>query len=104
MARNDYMIEEENNEFYQVEYNLFAASLGPICQGARKVHTLINNMSNSDDCNIPASLDNSTPFIDALKAAHQAYGKEDAIIVNISDYGNNLFDHLFPIEALNEAG
>ena len=98
------MIEEENDQFFQVEYNLFAASLGPICQGARNVHTLINNMTGSEDSNQPAALNNSIPFIEAMKAGHEAYGKKEAIIVNVSDYGSNLFDHLFPIEALNEAG
>jgi hypothetical protein len=45
MARNDFMIEEENNKFYQVEYNLIASGMGPICEEAHKVHKILNDMT-----------------------------------------------------------
>jgi len=104
MSRNDYMIDEEKDEFYQVEYNLVAASLGPICQGARRVHTQINAMTKTSDTNNPLELNNTKPFIEAFKAAYKAYNKPQSIIVVIADYGNNLFDHLFPFEEIQLAG
>ena len=98
------MVEEENNAFFQVEYNLIASSLGPICQGARKVHTTLNGITDSIKSNSPLNLDNTEPFIKAFKAAHKAYGKKEAIIVSIADNGTNKFDQLFPIEDLALAG
>jgi Eukaryotic glutathione synthase, ATP binding domain len=53
MSRNDYMVEEENNAFYQVEYNLIAASLGSMSQGAREVHNTLNSMTGVEDSNYP---------------------------------------------------
>ena len=105
MARNDYMIEEENSKFFQVEFNLIASSLGPICQGARTVHTQINQMLKSEDSNNPENLNlNTEAFVDAFKAAHKAYGVKDAIIVNVNEYGTNLFDQMFPVDDLLAEG
>lgn len=104
MARNDYMIEESNGAFYQVEYNLIAASLGPLCQKTRKVHKTLNHLTESKDLNVPASLNNTEPFIQAFKSAVEAYGKKNAVIVAIADNGTNIFDHLFPFEDLEASG
>ena len=104
MSRNDFMVEEENNAFYQVEYNLIAAALGPISQGGRKVHTLLNVLTKEEDSNEPLDLKNSQCFIEAFKCAHKAYGNPDAVIVAIKDNGNSLFDHLFMIEELLLSG
>ena len=104
MSRNDYMVEEENDAYFQVEYNLIAASLGPLCERTRKVHRIINSMTESSDANVPSVLNNSHTFIDALKAAVKAYGKKNAVIVTVADNGTNLFDHLYPFEELALAG
>lgn len=104
MSRNDYMVEEQNDTYFQVEYNLIAASLGPLCEKTRKVHKVINSLTESSDSNIPSVLNNAHPFIDALKAAVKTYGKKNAVIVTVADNGTNLFDHLYPFEELELSG
>lgn len=94
MARNDYMLEEENDRFFQVEFNLIAASLGPVCEGTRKVHRTINQLTNTPDSDLPQSLaPNTEEFIKAFKAAHKAYGKKEAVIVMVmGENENSKFD------------
>lgn len=104
MSRNDYMVEEDNGAFYQVEYNLIAASLGSISQGAREVHNSINSMTRVEDSNFPSHLDNNKVFVDAFKAAHKAYGNPDAVIVSLVDTGSSVFDHIFMFEDLELSG
>ena len=104
MSRNDYMVEEENNAFYQVEYNLIAASLGSMSQGAREVHNTLNSMTGVDDSNHPRHIQNNEAFVEGFKAAHKYYGKPNAVIVSLVDVGSNVFDHMFMLEDLEVSG
>ncbi len=104
MSRNDYMVEEENKAFYQVEYNLIASSLSSICEGARVAHNVINRMTGVNDSNTPEHLRNTQIFIEAFKAAHKAYGKPEAVIVALVDTGSSLFDHIFMQDDLELSG
>jgi hypothetical protein len=91
MARNDFMFEEETGDFYQVEFNLFAASLGSICEGTRKVHRALNALTGRR-LGDPEKLENTSEFLKALVAGHKAYGNPDAVILMLTDCGSNVFD------------
>lgn len=98
------MVEEENSKFYQVEYNLIAAGMGPICEQTKKVHNIINGMTGKPSSDIK-DLENTQTFTDAFIEAHKLYGNPEAIIVKINQNEDaNKFDQLFPIEGLSDHG
>jgi len=99
MARNDYMFEEDSGEFFQVEYNLHAASTGSLCQGSRKVHQILNAMTGRPHGN-PKNLENTPEFVKALKIGFEAYGNPDAIILVLTDNGSNIFDQICYLDEL----
>lgn len=82
---------QEDGSSYQVEPNLIAASLGPMSQRVRSVHTSLNQLLDGK-ITIPNQIDNHTLFVEAMKVAHEMYGDSEAIIICVVDKGTNVFD------------
>lgn len=108
MARNDFMVEKQDSQYqvYQVEYNLIASGMGPICEEIKKVHIILNSMEHgSSVTQDDKTLQNTKCFSQALETAHQLYGVQDAIIVKVNQsFDKNQYDQLFPVEYLAHKG
>jgi glutathione synthase len=100
ISRNDYMIEPDSN-FYQVEFNLIASSLGPISQRHRlALQAIDRDFETTDKSLTPVDEDNEKFLADSLAAAHAAYGVPEAIIVLVCAQEKNVFDQWCPSRRL----
>lgn len=99
------MLEEDKKEFYQVEMNLFSASLGSVAQGTRAVHSSLNKFLDNDDSKHPVKIDNIGLVCRGLCQAAIAYGKwKEAVIITVTDDIANAFDQDIYIEFFAEKG
>lgn len=98
------MLEEETKDFYQVEMNLFSASLGSVSQGARTVHSRLNKLLDGEK-RAPTALNNIDLVGRALYNAALFYGRlEDCVVITVTDDIGNAFDQDVYIEFFAERG
>ena len=109
LARNDFMVDEENEKAIQVEFNLIASGLGILSQYHKTFAQTLEKMigeKKEDHNQIKENWNLKTKemFFTAFKEAFNLYGDSNAIIVYIVDEGQNTFSQEELIPWLTDAG
>lgn len=106
ISRNDVML--QGDQFYQVEFNLIASSLGPISQRHSQALGRLNSIfgdSKEQEKLSEAQLSNNEEFLfKAMKDTYEAYGNPKAVIVMVARKEKNVFDQYAPQTLLLQAG
>lgn len=98
------MLDEQKDNFFQVEMNLFSAAGGSTSQGTRSVHTRLSNLLEREE-RFPKKLRNIEMVTEALYNAALLYGKlGECVIVTVANDIGHSFDQDVYTEFLAERG
>ena len=108
ISRNDFILSREDVPL-QVEFNLIASGMGPITQRHRQALARVEDLLQDRPPYRPVedellSADGGEFLFRAFKAAHDCYGKKEAIVVMVCGVEKNAFDQFAAAGLLAKAG
>ncbi len=108
ISRNDFIL-AANGEPRQVEFNLIASGMGPITQrhhqAIARVEDFLRDRPPYSTLEDPLLASDGGLFLfRAFKAAHDCYGKKQAVVVMVCGQEKNAFDQFAPAALLAKAG